>query len=55
MTTIQYDLGGGATFNSYMGLTRHADAHRDRARVANAARKRGHCVDAGLVKAYRRA
>lgn len=44
-----------ATINSYLGLMRHADARHDRARVANAARKRGHCVDANLTKAYRHA
>lgn len=43
------------TINSYLGLMRHADAHHDRSRIANAARKRGHCVDAALTKAYRRA
>ncbi|NYT26206.1 RNA-directed DNA polymerase [Alcaligenaceae bacterium] len=43
-----------ATINSYLGLLRHTDGHRDRGRVANAARKRGHCVDGALTKAYRR-
>ncbi len=43
------------TINSYLGLLRHCSGHRDRSRIANAARKRGHCVDAGLTKAYRRA
>lgn len=43
------------TINSYMGLLRHTDGHHDRARIANAARKRGHCVDGALTKAYRRA
>lgn len=42
------------TINSYMGLMRHADARHDRARIANAARRRGHCIDGGLTKAYRR-
>jgi len=41
------------TINSYLGLMRHADARHDSTRIANAARKRGHCVDAGLTKAYR--
>ena len=43
------------TINSYLGMMRHADAHHDRAKIANAARKRGHCIDAGLTKAFRRA
>lgn len=43
------------TINSYMGLLRHTDGHHDRARIANAARKRGHCVDAALTKAFARA
>lgn len=43
------------TINSYLGLMRHANAYHDRATVANAARKRGHCVDAGLTKTYQRA
>jgi hypothetical protein len=42
------------TANSYLGLMRQAKGHRDRAMIANAARKRGHCVDAALTKAYRR-
>lgn len=41
------------TINSYLGLLRHTDGHHDRARIANAARKRGHCVDWGATKAYR--
>lgn len=43
------------TINSYLGLMRHANAYHDRAGIANAARKRGHCVDVGLNKAFRRA
>jgi len=43
------------TINSYLGLLRHCSGHRDRARIANGARKRGHCVDTALTKAYRRA
>tara|TARA_R100000306_G_scaffold62578_1_gene74223 strand:+ start:18686 stop:20041 length:1356 start_codon:yes stop_codon:yes gene_type:complete len=42
------------TINSYLGVTRHADSHHDRARIANAARKRGHSVGADLTKVYRR-
>lgn len=42
------------TINSYLGLMRHASAHHDRARIANAARRRGHCVDAALTKAFSR-
>lgn len=44
MNTIQFDLG----------LLRHCSGHHDRARIANAARKRGHCVSADLTKAFRR-
>jgi len=41
--------------NSYMGLLRQSPAaHHQRALVANAARKRGHCVDAALTKAFNR-
>ncbi|NYT76522.1 RNA-directed DNA polymerase [Alcaligenaceae bacterium] len=43
------------SINSYLGLMRHADARHDRTRVANAARRRGHCVDAQATKAYRQA
>jgi hypothetical protein len=43
MNTIQFDLG----------LLRHCSGHHDRARIANAARKRGHCVSADLTKAYK--
>ncbi len=44
------------TINSYFGLARQATAsHSDRARIANAARRRGHSVKADLTKAYRRA
>ncbi|MFT0533985.1 RNA-directed DNA polymerase [Castellaniella hirudinis] len=42
------------TINSYLGLLRHCSGHHDRARIANAARKRGHCVSADLTKAHRR-
>lgn len=41
------------TGNSYLGLLRHTDGHRDRAQIANALRKRGHSVSADLNKAYR--
>jgi len=41
--------------NSYMGLLRQSPAaHHQRALIANAARKRGHCVDAALTKAFNR-
>lgn len=43
------------TINSYLGLLRHTSSHHDRACIANAARKRGHCVDGALTKAYQRA
>jgi RNA-directed DNA polymerase len=42
-----------AAGNSYLGLVRQAGkSHSDQARIANALRRRGHCVDAGLTKAY---
>jgi len=41
--------------NSYFGLLGQAShSHRDRTRLANAARDRGHCVSGALTKAYRR-
>lgn len=41
--------------NSYFGLLRQAShSHRDRARLANELRRRGHCVDRELTKTYRR-
>lgn len=44
-----------ATANSYFGLLRQAThSHHDRARLANAARRRGHCVNRDLTKTYRR-
>jgi retron-type reverse transcriptase len=42
------------TINSYLGLLRHTDGYHDRARLANAARRRGHAVKADLTKIYRR-
>jgi hypothetical protein len=43
------------TINSYFGLARQATAsHHDRARIANAARRRGHSVKTDFTKAYRR-
>ncbi|THF58039.1 RNA-directed DNA polymerase [Pseudothauera rhizosphaerae] len=42
------------TINSYLGLLRHTDGHHDRARIAHAARKRGHCVDWDATRAFRR-
>jgi len=42
------------TINSYLGLLRHCSGHHDRARIANAARFRRHCVDAALTKAFSR-
>lgn len=51
-------LPAGETFavgNSYLGLLRQAShGHADRAQLANALRRRGHCVAADLTKAYRR-
>lgn len=45
-----------ATSNSYFGLLRQAShSHHDRARLANTARRRGHCVNFDLTKIYRRA
>jgi hypothetical protein len=45
-----------ATANSYFGLLRQATrSHHDRARLANTARRRGHCVNFDLTKIYRRA
>jgi retron-type reverse transcriptase len=42
-----------ASVNSYFGLLRQAThSHADRARLANAARERGHCVNGALTKAY---
>lgn len=44
-----------ATANSYFGLLRQAThSHAERARLANAVRRRGHSVAASLTKAYRR-
>jgi len=41
--------------NSYFGLLRQAShSHADRARIANALRRRGHCVNGALTKTYRR-
>jgi RNA-directed DNA polymerase len=43
------------TANSYFGLLRQAThSHHDRARLANVVRDRGHCVDGGFTKTYRR-
>ncbi|MEO8153600.1 MAG: RNA-directed DNA polymerase [Rhizobacter sp.] len=43
-----------ATGNSYFGLLRQAThSHTDRARLANALRYRGHCIQADLTKAFR--
>ncbi len=42
--------------NSYFGLLGQASSsHHDRARLANAVRRRGYCVKADLTKTYRRA
>jgi RNA-directed DNA polymerase len=44
------------TANSYFGLLRQAThGHHDRARLANIVRDRGHCVNGGFTKTYRRA
>ncbi|NRR28855.1 RNA-directed DNA polymerase [Oxalobacteraceae bacterium] len=41
--------------NSYFGLLRQSDSsHADRARLARAVLRRGHCVSADFTKAYRR-
>lgn len=41
--------------NSYLGLLGQAThSHKDRATVANVLRKRGHAVNGGLTKIYRR-
>lgn len=43
------------TANSYFGMFSQAShSHRDRARLANAVRRRGHSVNGGLTKTYRR-
>jgi RNA-directed DNA polymerase len=40
--------------NSYFGLLRQAThSHHDRARLANAVRRRGHCINGDLTKVYR--
>ncbi|WP_454691181.1 RNA-directed DNA polymerase [Achromobacter aloeverae] len=40
------------TGNSYLGLLRHADSHHDRAKLANALRKRGLTVNAAATKCF---
>lgn len=41
--------------NSYFGLLRQAShSHTDRAELANAMRRRGHCVDRALTKTFAR-
>jgi retron-type reverse transcriptase len=43
------------TANSYFGLLRQAShSHADRAQLANAIRRRGHCVNAAFTKTYRK-
>ncbi|MBH1982019.1 MAG: RNA-directed DNA polymerase [Burkholderiales bacterium] len=45
-----------AAANSYFGLLRQADSsHADRAALARAVMRRGHCVNGELTKTYRRA
>ncbi|SSW66640.1 hypothetical protein AVE30378_02179 [Achromobacter veterisilvae] len=41
------------TGNSYLGLLRHADTRHDRARIANALRKRGLTISVDLTRAFR--
>ena len=41
------------TINSYLGLMRHTNGYRDRARVSAAARKRGHAIAWDATKALR--
>ena len=42
--------------NSYFGLLRQAEhSHHDRAQMANALRRRGHTINGGITKTYRRA
>jgi hypothetical protein len=41
------------TGNSYLGLIVHSDSRHDRAKIANALRKRGLSVSASFTKAYR--
>ena len=44
-----------ASVNSTFGLLRQAShSHHDRARLANAARARGHCVDGAFTKVFRK-
>ncbi|AYN22821.1 RNA-directed DNA polymerase [Alcaligenes aquatilis] len=42
------------TINSYLGLMRHTNGYRDRAKVSAAARKRGHSIAWDATKAYRK-
>lgn len=54
MASIEQDEVFEST-NSYFGLLRLAtSSHHDRAVLANAARRRGHCVHGGLTKIYKR-
>lgn len=49
------DADTHTTINSYFGLFRQAgQSHQARASLANAARRRGHCVDAKLTKSFRK-
>ena len=44
-----------AAANSYFGLLRQADSsHADRAALARAVMRRGHCVNGALTKTYRK-
>ena len=43
------------TANSYFGLLRQANhSHHERAKLANALRRRGHAISGDLTKTYRR-
>jgi RNA-directed DNA polymerase len=42
------------TINSYLGLVRHTSGYQDRAKIAKAARLRGHSIATNASKAYRK-
>lgn len=47
-------MGAIYTANSYFGLLRQAThSHADRARLANAIRRRGRCVNGEFTKTFR--
>lgn len=43
------------TGNNYFGLLRQSEhSHHDRTRIANALRRRGHCISGDITKTFRR-